>query len=200
MRNASGFTLPLEVRFQRTLDQINDLTHYSNDISGVTDDNKFFTVLSEVKDFGNNMKDIANLCSDVKSKIIEMNTRVDNNVNGDVTDMESLKELQTVTSEIMDQFHKINNIVAKSFMDRLKKLGSILTSVTVGDEIPNTDTRILPDISLNYDARYEGFIDDLDRFEEESVSRMNELEDKHYKMKSMKLRGVFVESENPYSL
>ena len=193
----AGFQLNLEDRFRGLLAGLDDIEEYTSAANIPTvSTNIYFKMLSEVKDYGNNMTDIAKNIYDCHMKIEALTDRFNNNINGEYANAEAINELKVFFEDFVMQFDKLVNIVAGKFMMRLKSI-NIAIEVLNNKRIENNDinddfcentnfnTTTVDDIISEYTALTDAMFEDFAR--EYTVA------------KEMKLRGckIVFEADAP---
>lgn len=201
--NYAGFQLRLDDRFRSTIERLSDVSIYNGSIDNATDgqvdDNMYGRILHEVKEYGNHMKTLASNVLDVRTKIVALSKRFENNINGEFKDAEAVNELKIFMKDLLEQYDSMTKDIASKFITRLKELGNMLAEMTANRQA-NTmtpDLEQIEDMSTELDdALIESMIDE---YEEETRSIMEGLERDYFVEKSLALRGVKVvlEADEP---
>ena len=164
MINKAGFAMPPEVRFKGSLDAIKDLSEFQTskliNLQDRIDEPVFLKALEEVKDYPKNMELLADMLSKTKTRLNALEDMVVSDFNGELKNETNMTNLQYWVKEFDEQFKKFANIIAGSFIYRLKELEQVLENAShpavVTNEnftFDNTDF-----LSLMIESTYQDFI------------------------------------------
>ena len=135
----AGFQVSLNDRFKTLLDGFDDVEEYTSAANLPTESvNIYFKMLADVKSYGENMTKIAKNIYDCRMKIETLETRFNNNINGEYANAEAINELKIFMENFKEEFDKLVNIVAGKFMLRLKNI-NIALEVLNNKRIENAD-------------------------------------------------------------
>lgn len=200
IRKSAGFVITLKDRFRGLLAKIDDLTHYSSDVPGITDNNTFANALAEVKDFAENMEKIASAACDVKTQMDFVDDLLENKVRGEFKDAESLNELKIMMDRLHDEFRELNTIVASRFMIRLRTLGEILATITTHVEDPNKTPDTVSELDLDHtDYRVEAFLYEIESMEQKYKHEFELMEEAYNadRIQRFRKQNPIFEAETP---
>lgn len=179
----SGFSLILEERFQNEIRSIKDISDTSNDLK---------RLLAEVKDFGNNMSILAKIIAETYIKLKYLQKRFSANNNGEYTDFETINELKIFLSRLESQYRDMTIKVAEAFFDRLKVLGTNISTIkeNLEDKLP-----IETSSNLDFSEAFLDYVDDMfesiiESYEEENKIYFDALQRSYFVEKELVLRGV----------
>ena len=210
---ASGFQKELVDRFQNEIRAIEDVSTYKSNVDLTDSTNSidmmtYSRMLSEVKNFGDNMDRIADTVSIVYKKLIYLANRYADNVNGEYTDIETINELKTFLKQLKDQFTQLTNKVCVGFFNRIKALAKMLNVIEVNasndpDEaaiditsLAETDSRTTIDECVEFedcqpDFKPAGY--DVDFMDNVYASKIERMEEAHADMMERIQEKIFLE-------
>lgn len=136
----SGFKLPLKDKFRSVLTDITDVSkiQYADFINkeGV-DTANIDELLSEVKDFNDNMQSISNEAIDTKAVLDEIIRRFDISIAPAFTEVDSVKEIEEWARMFNDEYVEFINDIAGRFMERLAYLA--ITLKKIDDQVSSSN-------------------------------------------------------------
>lgn len=183
----AGFQLNLEDRFRGLLGGLDDVVEYTSAANVPTEStNIYFKMLSEVKNYGKNMEDIAKSIYECRMKIDTLDERFNNNINGEYANAEAINELKIFVEDFIDQFNKLVNIVAGKFMLRLKNI-NIAIEILNNKRIDNND--INNEICENTNFNTTTINDFISEYNALTDAMFEELAKEYTVAKEMKTRG-----------
>lgn len=138
----SGFKRPLKDKYRSQLDDIVDVSKIQYaDIANAhgIDRANLNELLSEVKDFANNMQSIANEAIDTYAVLEEIIKRFEHNINNEFKDVDCVKEIEEWASMFADEYKEFVSEVAGRFMERLAVLAIALNKIYNNGTYTNAD-------------------------------------------------------------
>ena len=194
--NKSGFSLVLVDRFREVINNINDLSMYSNDgIDQVAMDvEMYLSMLTEVKNYPDNMQKIADACHETFNKLIYLQERFADNINGEFADMETCNELKVFMKDLKEQYVDMTNTIANNAMTRLRTIGEKLVEMeaTNPDVAYTSDNVVAIDTSSDVDISESAFDLLVEEKATEIKNHFNELQKQYIREKMLALENVNV--------
>lgn len=204
----AGFRIPLKDKYRSQLEDIVDISkiqyadlanNYGVDVGNVDE------LLSEVKDFANNMQMISNEVIDAYAILKEIITRFNQNINNEFKDVESVKEIEEWAHIFDDEFVDFVNTICGKFMERLAYLAIALKHIDSQMDNKVNDPDIVTKAFNMYDIRdYTSSITEMALEYEEYLNHQNfeALEIAYQSLRIKKETGLDLileadENENP---
>lgn len=163
VKNA-GFSLPLEEKFARTIEGLDDITFYQKvssklPVGSIPED--YFRIMKDVHEYKMNMKHIANAVHMIKEKLDTLQKKIQTNINSEYSNDESIKELNRFLQSLQNQYVTLTSEICKKFMTRLTKL-TVELEVHSSNLIKRNDSSIAID---NMDYSVESLKGELEAHE-----------------------------------
>ena len=193
----AGFSIELQNRFKDLVESIPEMPLYrsaSQSMSnGVPNVGVYNSMLTEVEQYETIMSQIADSINSTYLKILGLQKRFTDNINGEFKNAQAVNELKIFMSSLLEQYRVLTNSVARGLMIRLRRLGIYLTEIEaqVDSNAKAIDFSTTP-LEVGSDVDFcESLLDD-DTFEEETELIFKDLQIAYYVEKAKAIRGVDV--------
>jgi hypothetical protein len=193
----AGFSIELQNRFKDLVESIPEMPLYrsaSQSMSnGVPNVGVYNSMLTEVEQYETIMGQIADSINSTYLKILGLQKRFTDNINGEFKNAQAVNELKIFMSSLLEQYRVLTNSVARGLMIRLRRLGIYLTEIEaqVDSNAKAIDFSTTP-LEVGSDVDFcESLLDD-DTFEEETELIFKDLQIAYYVEKAKAIRGVDV--------
>ena len=193
----SGFSVILTDRFQGSLQAIDDMSMYSSIIDGVLTKESYAMLLSELKDYSDNMQRIANIIHETYDKLVMLEDRFADNINGEFKDLQTVNELKIFLKDLHNQYMDLVGAIGEKFMNRLKTIGEKLSEIDSKHEM-NSDYAIPVETSSNIDLSESVFDMEIVECEASMKAAFDKLQKDYFEYREKIIHGynVVYEAEN----
>ena len=152
----AGLENPIDVRYKDRVSMIAETPEYDSAteiaVNGNGNLEVYSRILLEIKDFPDNMRNIADHIIDVRDKAEEISNRFDNNINREYQNSNSIEELKVFMHAFDEQLENLVCTIAGNFMIRLKKLAMNAERISLKIESPSEDLELLESEFVDYEV------------------------------------------------
>lgn len=186
----SGFSMELSAKFQSRIEMLDDISIYTSAVNviqpGAAPIEIFGKMLAELKDYGENMKEVSKAINACGEKIADLQKRFEQNINSEYKNLQAVKELLDFINTLYTGFEGIVKEIAVKFMNRLNGIAYNLKRFVENNNRRRDKEEMIPEIDFN-----ESVMDMVvDEFEATTDTMCEQLKLEYMIAREKKERGV----------